>query len=393
MFGAAAVAIALGLYLPLVLLAPLAPTAARTIPFRDPPRTTAALTLPAFGASAIGAIGYPGVLAAAGSANPLPIASISKIVTALVVLKARPLAVGSAGPTITLSAADEALTAKYTALDGETKPLHAGSTISQLDLMRVALVASANNYADVLARWGFGSHAAFESAVGRWLAVNGLWHTTILEPTGINPGNVSTAPDLVRIGKLALANPVLSTIVSTRSMTQAGVGTFANTNTLLGRNGVEGIKTGTLNGKSNLLFAADYTYGRHTITVVGAVIGGADHAAVDAAVTTLLAGMKAGFHEITLAKKGQSFAIFTTPWSDRARAVSTRAASVLVWSNTPVTAIVAAAPAGVSPGGHAAGRVTFTAGSQTVTVPLELDHGLSEPGFWWRVGHPAELLE
>ena len=391
-FTAAVVVLAVGIYLPLTLLAPLGSIAPQLVPFTNPTRPAAAPTLPGYGASAVGVIGYPEATASAGSAKPLPIASISKIITSLVVLRAKPLSPGESGPTITFTTADAALRAKYIALDGETKPLTAGSTISQLDLMRVALVASANNYADALSGWAFGTRGAFEIAVTAWLSSHGLDHTTILEPTGINPGNVSTASDLVEIGKLALDDPVISQIVSTRSMTLAGVGSFPNTNTLLGHDGVEGIKTGTLNGSSNLLFAATYRYGSHPITVVGAVVGATDHKALDATVTTLLAGVKAGFHEITLAKKGQVFANFTTAWAEKARAVSMKTASVLVWSDTPVTAVIAALPARIGTAEAPVGRVTFTAGSQSVSVPLFLDHGLIDPGLWWRLGNPALLL-
>ena len=391
-FSAVAIVSVLAVYLPLTLLSPLAPTSSQLVPFTIPDRTAAVAMLPGYGASAVGAIGYPEAFATAGSTEPLPIASISKIVTSLVVLERKPLRPGDSGPTITFSATDAALRAKYVALDGETKPLAAGATISQLDLMRVTLVASANNYAEALTSWAFGSHAAFEIAVTAWLSSHGLDHTTIVEPTGINPGNVSTASDLVEIGKLALANPVVASIVSTESMTLAGVGSFANTNTLLGRLGVEGIKTGTLNGSSNLLFAATFRYGSHAVTVVGAVVGATNHKALDATVTTLLAGMKAGFHEITLAQKGEPFANFKTAWSQRARAVSNSAASVLVWSNTPVTAVISALPARAGETRAAIGRVTFTAGSQSVIVLLTLDHRLVDPGPWWRLSNPTRLI-
>jgi len=392
-FSAVALVIALGIYLPLTLLAPLGPTAPQLVPFTSPDRTVAASALPSYGASAIGAIGYPEAFATAGSSHPLPIASISKIVTSLVVMEAKPLVPGDSGPTITFTAADAALRAKYVALNGETKPLMAGSTISQLDLMRVTLVASANNYADALAGWAFGSRPAFEIAVTAWLASHGLNHTTIVEPTGINPANVSTATDLVEIGKLALANPVIASIVSTESVTLADVGTFANTNTLLGRQGVEGIKTGTLNGSSNLLFAAIFRYGAHTVTVVGAVVGGTNHRAVDATVTSLLAAVQAGFHEISLAKKGQPFARFLTAWSQKTRAVSTRNVSMLVWSNTPVRAVIAAESARFGAVHTPVGRVTFTVGTQSVSVPLALDRSLLDPGPWWRLVNPGVLFK
>ncbi|MES2092628.1 MAG: D-alanyl-D-alanine carboxypeptidase [Actinomycetota bacterium] len=391
-FSATAAVIASGIYLPLTLLAPLAPIAARPVPIATATQSAAAPVLPGYGATALAVIGYPEASTTAGSTRPLPIASISKIVTSLVVLEAKPLLPGSPGPTITLTAADAALTARYAALNGETKPLTAGSRISQLDFLRVTLVASANNYADALAGWAFGSRAAFEIAVTAWLSSNGLDQTTIVEPTGIDPGNVSTASDLVEIGRLALAEPVIASIVAMRSMTLSGVGSFPNTNTLLGRLGVEGIKTGTLNGSSNLLFTATWRYESRSITVVGAVIGAVDHRSVDASVTTLLASVKAGFHEITLAKRGQAFADFTTAWSQRAKAVSTRPAKMLVWSNARVTTVVDARPAWIGGDRAAAGRVTFTVGSQSLSVPLRLDRALLDPGPWWRLSNPIKLL-
>ena len=104
---------------------------------------------------------------------------------------------GSAGPDITFDAADAALYDSYRAQQGTVKPVHAGLVLSQLQLMQVVLVSSANNYADSLARWAFGSRAAFLAATKAWLAAHSLTGTTLLEPTGMNPGNTSTASDLV----------------------------------------------------------------------------------------------------------------------------------------------------------------------------------------------------
>jgi D-alanyl-D-alanine carboxypeptidase (penicillin-binding protein 5/6) len=387
-FAGVVLAVVLALYLPLTLLSPIAPTAAVDVSHPDPVRTAAALGWPGYGESAIGAIGYPAVLGASGSTTPLPMASISKIITSLVVLQAKPLAIGAAGPTITITAADAKLVAKYIALDGETKPMTVGASISQLDMMRVALVASANNYADALADWAYGSQSAFVSAAQKWLTGNGLGQTTLVEPTGIDPRNVSTATDLVQLGKLALANPVIASIVSTQSVALPGVGSFDNTNTLLGQGGVDGIKTGTLNGQSNLLFSARYNYGGHSITVVGAVIGGANHDAVDASVSALLSSVQSGFHEVTLTTKGEPFATFSTPWNSDSRAVATKGATVLVWSDTPVTSVIDSHPVGVSADQTVVGRVTFTVGTQTVTVPLALDQAITDPGPIWRLGNP-----
>ena len=106
---------AVGTYLPLTLLAPLSPaTLSSTKPSFTLPGAVV-LTLPSVGESAVsvtGAEAYPrtvgtnGILASSGGAGPLPIASISKLITALVVLEAKPLTGTEPGPALTFSKAD-----------------------------------------------------------------------------------------------------------------------------------------------------------------------------------------------------------------------------------------------------------------------------------------------
>ncbi|MET4780297.1 D-alanyl-D-alanine carboxypeptidase [Glaciihabitans sp. UYNi722] len=388
------VIVALGIYLPLTLLAPLNPAQAEVSGYSSPTRVAASLSWPGYGASAISAVGFPETLASNGTAGPLPIASISKIVTVLVALEAKPLAVGEPGPTVTFSAADSTLFAKYTAMNGTAKPMKTGSTLSELDLLRVVLVASANNYADALATWAYGNQPAFLDATRTWLSAHGMNHTTIVEPTGINPQNTSTATDLLILGKLALDNPVLSTIVSTKTVSVPGVGDFHNTNGLLGRDGVDGIKSGTLEDfGTSLLFAADYRVGGTEVRLIGAVIGASDHDALYGAVKSLLSTVKSGFSEITLAKKGQVFASYSTPWEHVVKAVAQKDVSTVVWSDTPVTVkIEPTTEVGLVRKGGSAGSVTFTAGEATVTVPLVLNHSITDPGPWWRLFNPAPLL-
>lgn len=397
------VVLSLGVYLPLVLLAPLSSVSAAVLPYKYQPSDAAALVWPGYGGSAIAAVGYPEALQSNGSTAALPMASISKIITSLVVLQAKPLVVGDPGPTITFTAADAALTKKYIALNGDTKQIVAGSTISESDLLKVALVASANNYATALAVWAYGTESKFVAAARSWLGVHGLGQTVLVEPTGIDAHNVSTASNLVTLGQLALADPVIAGIVSTQSLTLPLIGTFSNTNTLLGENGVTGIKTGTLNGISNLLFSATWTIGTHRVTVVGAVLGGTSHLSVDRVVSALLSSVRAGFHEVALSKSGQEFAHYRTAWNATARAVASSSNSMVVWGATPVTARVTAFRATVPSADNTsadftsaeatkrptpAGTVTFAAGDQRVDVALVFDRRLSEPTAFWRISNP-----
>ena len=92
-FGGLLLVLALAFYLPMTLLAPLRAAEASVLVQDEPPGAAADLRFPGYGASAIGALDFPGVLASAGSDKPLPMASITKIVMALVTLEKHPLAV------------------------------------------------------------------------------------------------------------------------------------------------------------------------------------------------------------------------------------------------------------------------------------------------------------
>jgi D-alanyl-D-alanine carboxypeptidase (penicillin-binding protein 5/6) len=381
------------LYVPTALLAPLPETSptAMTAPLG---RTTApTLSLPNYGASAIAAVGYPGVLAAGGSRSALPMASITKIITALVVLQKEPLKVGQAGPNITFTAADQALLRAYAARDGDVYPIQVGGTMTELNVMTVALVASANNYARALVDWAYGSEANFLPVARAWLKAKGMTSTTLTDSTGLNPQNVSTPTDLITLGKLALADPVISRLIDTSQTTLPVVGTIANTNTLLGTAGIDGIKTGTLNSAgASLLFSSRFTMAGHTITLVGVVLDGPDHPTINAQILALVAQAKAGFSVVKLATRGQPFVRYTTPWGQRSSGVAARNASVVVWGGTPVSEKVSARRVSLPTRGAVIGSVRFSAGGQSVLVNLRLSKALTDPGSLWRLAHPNELF-
>ena len=392
-FGAAAVLLGTLFYLPLTLLAPLGSVDAAVAPVEVAAQPAAALEWPALGASAVGAIGYDGVLGTGGNDAAAPIASISKIISALVVLQSKPLALGDAGPDITFTAKDVAIRDAYRAINGATEPVSAGLVLSQRQVMDVMLVESANNYAESLVTWAFGSVDEFVPVANEWLKTNGLTSTSITEPTGMSAKNVSTASDLVALGKLALANPVISAIVGTSTETVPGVGDLKNSNNLLGTDGIRGIKTGTLDeAGACLLFAADYVVGGETITIVGAVLGGVDHKSLNVAVKALLADVEESFRVVPLTTAGQPFGSYTTPWGDTANLVATKDTSAVVWSDRAVTTKVEAENVGVAKKGDDVGEVTFTVDGELITVPLELAATIDDPGPLWRLTNPAALF-
>lgn len=392
-FGSAAMLLALAFYLPLTLLAPLQAVDASVDPYPTPTAVQPALTFPGYGAAAVGAVGYPGVLAASGSPDPLPIASITKVITALVVLESKPLGAGEAGPDIVFSGTDVEFYDRLRAEGGVVADVSAGQVMSQRDVMRLMLITSANNYAESLATWAFGSVEAYVGTANAWLQMQGLAQTVVVDPTGMSPSNVSSSANLLEVAKLVVADPVIAEIVATTSIDIPGFGVIENRNALLGIDGIDGIKTGTLDeAGASLLFSADYAVGTDSITIVGVVLGGPDHETINAAIRQLLVGVDAGFTPVTLATQGQEFASYTTAWGDTADAVAGETATVAVWAASPVTAVVEADELTLGEDGTEVGSVTFTVAERTITVPLRLDATIDDPGPWWRLTNPGKLF-
>ncbi|WBU38568.1 D-alanyl-D-alanine carboxypeptidase family protein [Homoserinibacter sp. YIM 151385] len=394
-FGTLAAVLATAIYLPLTLLAPL--DAATAVVAEQPSATQAAaeLDFPGYGASAIGALDIPGVLAQDGQEKALPIASITKVVTALVALDAKPLGVDEAGPSIEMTAADAALYDRYLAQNGSVVPVAAGLAFTQRELLELTLVKSANNYAGSLAIWSTGSLEAFRSAAAAWLAEHGLENTVVVEPTGLSADNRARASDLVELGRIALRDPVVREIVGTSRLEMHDLGQLRNTNALLGDLGVDGIKTGTLGTAANLLFSSTFAVGEEEVTVVGVVLGGPgpDHGELNRGILALLKTAQAGFREVVVAEPGQVFASYRTEWGQRADAVAAEEARIVTWSDSPVTTLVDASPLAVTARGAEVGSVIATAGDRQVEVALELSRAITDPGASWRLTNPVALLD
>jgi len=392
-FGGLAVLIGAGFYLPMTLLAPLTPVAASVAEYSVPAQEPVELSFPTFGSTAVGAIGFDGTLAVSGKTKPVAIASITKVITVLVVLDAKPLKTGEDGPEIPITQADAALWNKQVAQNGSVAPVRTGISLSERDLMDLILVKSANNYAETLVNWAFGSEKAYLPIARDWLVDNGLNDTSLADSTGFSPGNRSTSVDLVELGKIALGNPIVADIVDTKKETVDQIGVIENTNELLGVAGIRGIKTGTTDDAGAcLLFAADYTVGTQTVTIVGVMLGGDTHPMLNERIRALLKTVKSSFHEVTLATEGQIVASYQTAWGDSSDVVATETSSTLIWAQTPVTALVSTDKISVQTKGADVGELDFSVGGRTITVPLRLVSTIDDPGPWWRLTNPDELF-
>jgi D-alanyl-D-alanine carboxypeptidase (penicillin-binding protein 5/6) len=168
-----------------------------------------------------------GPTAASAHQHPAPIASLAKVMTAYLVLKHHPLRTGESGRRFVVGERDVADTERRR---GE------GQSI---------LLPSANNVAVLVARQVDGSVAAFVAEMNRTAHALGMAHTTYTDPSGYDAGTVSTALDQLRLARVVARDATLAAVMATRSAWLPVAGVVTNTNTLLGRGGFVGMKTGS----------------------------------------------------------------------------------------------------------------------------------------------------
>jgi D-alanyl-D-alanine carboxypeptidase (penicillin-binding protein 5/6) len=225
-------------------------------------------------AAAIGAEGY-GILATGGDQNRRPIASIAKVITALALLEKHPLNPGESGPSIPITEADEQLYRDYVAKNGTVVLIKAGVPITLHDALEAMLLPSANNVADTAVIWAFGSLEAYHQHANNMLWRFGLHHTTVGgDASGLSPLTQSTASDLVKLGEIALKNPVIAQIVASGSAEIPFAGPIPNYNSLVTDYGFNGIKPGdSIEAGITMLFSTKQTINNKEVTLIGTVLG------------------------------------------------------------------------------------------------------------------------
>jgi D-alanyl-D-alanine carboxypeptidase (penicillin-binding protein 5/6) len=207
-----------------------------------------------------------------------PIASVAKVMTAYLVLRDRPLRPGQDGPTITLTDADVADTDMRRGRAESVVSISAGEQLTERQALQALLLPSANNIAVVLARWDAGSADGFVARMNATARSLGMTHTRYTDPSGYDDATVSTATDQVRIVDRAMRLPAFASIVATPTATLPVAGIVHNTNTLLGRDGFVGVKTGSdeAAGGCFAFRAIRWIEGKRT-TITGVVLGQPGH--------------------------------------------------------------------------------------------------------------------
>lgn len=129
----------------------------------------------------------------------LPIASITKLMTAMVVLDAGQ----SLSEPLVITDGD------IDRLKGTGSRLGLGATLTREDMLHLALMSSENRAASALARNYPGGEAAFVEAMNVKARLLGLWNTRFHDGTGLNPGNVSSPRDLAKLVAASASYPLI----------------------------------------------------------------------------------------------------------------------------------------------------------------------------------------
>ena len=184
------------------------------------------------------------------SETVLPIASITKLMTSIVVLEQAL----DLDERIVITKEDLAAT-RSSRIRGRLRP---GTELSRDELLMLALMASDNRAAAALARSYHGGTEAFVAAMNGEAERLGLLDTRFSDPTGLSPDNVSTAQDLAKLVKAAHGYPLIreySTRPSAHVRARGGTVGFSNTNSLVRSNkwDIELSKTGYISAAGRCL--------------------------------------------------------------------------------------------------------------------------------------------
>jgi D-alanyl-D-alanine carboxypeptidase (penicillin-binding protein 5/6) len=355
----------------------------------------ARLPWPSRGAAAVELRGG-GAFGAVHGTLVTPLASVTKLMTALVVLKRHPLASGASGPTLTVTAADAALYRADRASGQSVLKVRPGEQLSELQALEGLLVPSANNIAVLLARWDAGSVARFVEEMNAMAATLALKHTHFVEPSGLAPGNAGTAIDMMHLGLDALANPTIATIVGFGEVSLPVAGIVLNYDYDVGHHGIIGIKTGSSSAAGGtFVFAARRSIDGRPVTVVGAVLkqeGPSVLAAALAAGERLANAALNAVGSFSVVRAGQTVLRVSAPWGSRP-VLGTAARAVSYFGVPGTTAVIRTVLSPVLTGGRVrsltAGErlatLEVTVGGHTTSVPVVASRGLGAPTLRYRL--------
>jgi serine-type D-Ala-D-Ala carboxypeptidase (penicillin-binding protein 5/6) len=246
------------------------------------------------------------------------------------------------------------------------------------------LVHSADNYADLLARWDAGSIPAFVAKMNADATRLGMLHSHFADASGINPFSSSTASDLLKVAAPDMANAAFASMVKMPSITLPVAGTISTYTPLLGLQGIIGVKSGftTAAGGCDVLAVVRTVQGK-PVLLLAAVTGqeGPDVLALAGLHALALVDTVGPLIGSTTVVPGQQVAAQVSAGGTSVDARTTTSASMLTWPGVTATRVFEPASHVTDRArrGAQVGIVVVTLGTQRVTVPVQLERDVPRP--------------
>ncbi|MFF1378640.1 D-alanyl-D-alanine carboxypeptidase [Streptomyces sp. NPDC058308] len=338
-----------------------------------------------------------GTFGTSGDQKPVPIASIAKVMTVYLILRDHPLKKGGDnGPKIPVDAAAQKHYETGKAGNESVVKVTEGQKITEYEALQAVMLPSANNIAKLLARWDTksGSEDAFVEKMNKTAKELGMKNTRYTDPSGLDKTTVSTAEDLVKLGRAAMENPVFNEISRQPSYKDLNGDKQNNFFGLVPTVAI-GIKTGTTTAAGgNILFAAEKLVDGKKQTIIGAALGqyGRNGVAnIDEVTGVTRKLIEAGQDALTaktIVKKGAVVGQVDDGLGGTTPVVATKDVSAVGWSGLTVKLMLdeekgktvphtakAGTEVGVLHVGDGKGK------GDAVEVPVALQKDLAEPGF------------
>jgi serine-type D-Ala-D-Ala carboxypeptidase (penicillin-binding protein 5/6) len=337
-----------------------------------------ASTLP-WPATGEGAVAVPalGIDVAPANQQVVPIASLTKLMTAYIILRDHPLAPGAPGPSITVIPADVQDYDLDTVSDDSNAFVQAGEVLTEREVLGGMLVHSADNLADLFARWDAGTIPAFIAKMNATARTLGMDHSHFADASGISAQSESTASDILKVAALDMQDPNVRAMVKMPDVTLPMAGTIRTYTPLLGLQGILGVKSGfttaaggcdvvavvrAIHGVPVMLLAAVTSQQGPNVLAVAGLHGLALVNAVGPLIGTA-----------TVLHKGQLVAHVTSA-GGTVTATASSSVTMLTWPGTTATRVFHPVHRLTDQArrGARVGTVAVTLGGQQVLVPVRL---------------------
>ncbi|MGV9687941.1 serine hydrolase [Streptomyces sp. NPDC003444] len=339
-----------------------------------------------------GAVEVEGVgsMGAYGPQKPAPIASVTKTMTAYVILRDHPLRGKQNGPEIEI---DKKAADQGKAEHESTAAVQEGQTYSQKELLQLLMIPSANNVARLLARWDAGSEAAFVEKMNAAAKELGMTQSTYTDPSGLLDSTVSTPKDQLKLAKAVMQYDVFREIVNTPNVTIDGLPKrIENNNNILLKPGVGGIKTGSSTpAGGNLLWSANTIVDGQNRRILGIVMGAKNaqylgdklQLSIDYSYELIKRAQK-DVTSAAVVRKGQVLGYVDDGLGGKTPVVATKELKAVGWPGLKVELDLTDGGKAVPHSGKAGdvvGQVSIGTGAGRVSSPVALQTDLVEPGF------------